>query len=210
MQPPGSIDNQHIHILGKRRLDAVIYHGSRVGTLMLADNGRAAALCPDFQLVGSGSAEGIGCHQHHLLAGIHLLLGNLADGGGLSHTIDTNHQNHTGQGFQFQLRVTHIEHIHQNAAQLLSRFIRLADVLGRYRLAQTVCCLGGGFRAQVSHNQAFFQLIIEIIVQFGDRKYVIPGFGDGLFGLCKTLFDFIKKSHVHFLSYSEIPSIWVI
>ena len=45
---------------------------------------------PDFKLVDSGRAESVGSAEHHLLA-CHLeVVGQLADGGGLTHTVDAH------------------------------------------------------------------------------------------------------------------------
>ncbi len=117
MEPSRCVNEDHIHVPGFGRLQAVEHHGGRVGSLVLPDDIRAASFCPDFQLVGSGGTEGIPRHQQHLLALTHKLLGQLPDGGGLAHAVDPDYQDHGGLGRKVQLCVPHVQHIHQNLFQ---------------------------------------------------------------------------------------------
>ena len=91
---------------------------------MLADDIRSGTAGPDLQLVRSGSAEGIAGDQQHLFALLHLLLGDLADGGGLTNTVNADHQDHSGGCREVQLRAAHIQHGNQDRFQRLLGFLR--------------------------------------------------------------------------------------
>jgi hypothetical protein len=48
------------------------------------------------ELLGGGGAERVARGHHHLVAGGHLALAELADGGGLAHAVDAHEQPHVG------------------------------------------------------------------------------------------------------------------
>ena len=200
MQTACRIDNNHVHILGSGGLNAVIHHGRRIGTFVLADNGGTAALCPDFQLVSCGSTEGIGSNQQDFLSLAGELLGNLADGGGLADTVDTHHQNHGRIGGQVQRGIANGQHVCQNVLQRFSRLFRCLQAIVADPLAQLTHCPDSSIHAQICQNQAFFQFIKKIIVNFTGSKDIAQCVAESFPGLGQTCLDFIKKSH----SYSFI------
>ena len=112
MESAGGVNENHICALGFGRLDAVEHHRCGVCALVLTDNAAAGALGPDFQLVSCGGAEGIACYQQNILPLLGQLSGNLADGGGFAHAVDTDDQHHRGGCGQIQGSIAHIQHIH--------------------------------------------------------------------------------------------------
>ena len=71
-------------------------------------------------------------------------------------------------------------------------------------LAQKVGSLNSGVHTQVCQDQAFFQLIVEIVIDLRKAgEYAAQRIGQGLSGLGEACFDLIKKSHngslLHFL-----------
>ena len=163
---------------------------------MLAHNVGAASLCPDFQLIRRGGPEGVACNQQHLFASVHLLLGQLSDGGGLPHTVDTDDQHHAGMGGKVQLGIPHTDHIRQNVLQGLLGLVRLGDVPLPDDPAQPVRCLGGSFHTQVRQDQALFQIVVKIVVNLrAAGEKIAPGIAEGIPSLGEPSFDFFKKSH---------------
>ena len=55
---------------------------------MLTDDGYIDALSPDIELLDSRGTEGIPCAEHHRVALLLELIGELTDGRGLPHAID--------------------------------------------------------------------------------------------------------------------------
>ena len=189
-------------------LQGVEQHGAGIGALVLADDVHTGAVGPDLQLVGGGGAEGISGAQQHLLALRLQLGGQLADGRGLAHAVDADDQNHTGMGGQIQLRVPHGKHIHQNFLQRFPRFLRGFQVLLPDGLAQPSHSLDGGVHTQVCQNQAFLQLIVKIVVNFGKAgKHTAQGAAERLPGLGQSGLDLVKKAHKNLLFIPRFPDI---
>ena len=168
---------------------------------MLAHNGSTASACPDFQLVSSRCTEGIAGNQHHLLALLGQLLCDLADGGGLAHTVDTDHQNDGRMGIQLQCGTAHIEHIIEDQLQIELYMIGGGQATVRHTVAQLFHQLIDRVHAQIRKNQGFFQLIEEIIIDgIGIVKHIVQRFGEAFASLCQTLLNFFKKTHNRLLS----------
>ena len=196
MEPSGGVDDDHVHVSGLGGLNAVKDHGGRVRSLVLADQVRPAALGPDLQLVRGGSPEGVSRHQQDLLPRVYLLLGDLADGGGLAHAVDSDDQDHAGMGGQVQVGVSHADHAGEDHPQGRLGLVRPGDVLIPYRLAELLRGLGRGLHTHVRQDQALLQLVIEVLVQLrilGEQ--VVPALAEGIPGLGEALLDLIKKSH---------------
>ena len=163
---------------------------------MLPDDCRAAALGPDFQLVRRCRPEGIRSHQQDPLPGFHLLLGDLSNRGGLSHAVNSDHQDHAGLGAQVQGRISHIQHIGEDLTQSLPGLRCLFQVLLPHRLFEPLHRLTGSLHTQVRQDEAFGQLVIEIIVNFGKAgKDTAQGIAQRGPGLCHSGLDFFKKAH---------------
>ena len=208
MQPSGGVDENHVHVPGLGGLNAVKHHRGRVRPLVLADNGRAASARPDLQLIGGRRPEGISRHQHDLLSLRGQLLCDLADGGGLAHAVDADDQNHAGVGGQIQLRVPHGKHIHQNFLQRFPGFLRGFQVLLPDGLAQPPHSLYGGVHTQVCQNQAFLQLIVKIVVNFGKAgEHAAQSAAERFPGLGQSGLDLVKKAHKNLLFIPRFPNI---
>ena len=78
---------------------------------MLTDNIRTAAACPNLQLVGSGSTEGISGNQQYLFPLLGKLRSDLTNGCRFADTIDANNQHHRRLGVQLQLGISYAEHL---------------------------------------------------------------------------------------------------
>ena len=102
MQTAGGITDDHVAAACLGSGDGVKNDGAGVGTLGVTNDVGVCPLRPDGQLVGCSGAEGIGGSEQHLFALGSQLCADLADGGGLAHTVDTHHQNDRGLGVQLQ------------------------------------------------------------------------------------------------------------
>ena len=67
-------------------------HGRGVRAGMLGHHGHLVALAPGLQLLHRRGAEGVAGREHHLLAVVLELFGQLADGGGLAGAVDAHHE----------------------------------------------------------------------------------------------------------------------
>jgi hypothetical protein len=141
-------------------------HRGGIGAGVLGDHRDAVAFAPDLQLLDRRRAEGIACGQHDLLAFALKLLRQLADGGGLARTVDTDDQDHerlvlrrddqrlfdrAQQGSQFFL-------------QGLVQGIGIGQLLARDFLGQALDDDGGRLDAHVGRQQAGLDLVEEIVV----------------------------------------------
>ena len=96
MQTTGGINQYHIGIIGLGRTECIEGHTGGIGTHLLLDNRNTYALSPNAQLFNGSGAEGISGTQIDLLTGLLELIGQLTDGGGLTHSIHTYYQNDVG------------------------------------------------------------------------------------------------------------------
>ena len=127
VQSASRIGNQDVSLTCLRRLQRIEQYGCRVGTGMLRNHRHIIALAPYLQLFNRRRTEGIAGGQHHALALILELLGQLTDGGGFTHTINTHHQDHVRlvAGIDFQRCLNSIERILQFRDQRFVQRIRV-------------------------------------------------------------------------------------
>ena len=107
MEPSGGVAQHHIHVSGLSSLKCVEQYGAGVRALVLPDDLASGPLRPDLQLIGGGGTEGISGAQQHLLALILQPVGQLADGRGLTHAIDSDDESHAGPGREVQCGIAH-------------------------------------------------------------------------------------------------------
>ena len=208
MQPSGGVDDDHVTALCLGGLDAVIDHGGRVRAFILPDNARAGALRPDLQLVCCRRTEGITCHQGDLLALVNQLLGNLADGGGFAHAVDTDHQDHRGLGGKIQLRAAHIQHFVQNQLQIELYMIRNGKTAVQHTVTQFLHQGVHRIHAHIRKDQCFFQIFVKFLSNIrAFLEHIVQGSAEERTGLAQTLLDFFKKSHILLLIIPQYPGI---
>ena len=143
-------------------------NGSRVGTLTIAtDDIHAHALAPRCELVGGGRAEGIGGTEDHRLIFCHEDTRQLADGRGLTGTVDAHHEDNGRLRGAVDLRALKVEGaIHVGAdegEQLLAQDLADARLIrdgldgdaALERLHQRV----GSLKAEVGDKERFLDLL---------------------------------------------------
>ena len=93
LQTAGGVDQQHVELLLFCRTQCVEGKARGIRALGSGDNRRFGAFAPNFQLLDRGRPKGVARGQHHLAALGGEFSCKLADGGGFSGTIDTDHEN---------------------------------------------------------------------------------------------------------------------
>ena len=129
METAGGIADQNIGIPGFCGGNGIIDHGCRVRSLLLGDQIHAGPVSPLGELFDGSGPEGIGSRQDHPLSVGLQLVGQFSDGGGLSYTIDADHQDHGFPVFKF-IRVFAQVHFFPDAVdEHLAALGRILDVL---------------------------------------------------------------------------------
>ena len=118
MQAARRITDEHIHISGLGGGDAIIHHRGGVGALGVLYHLAAYPFRPDAQLLTGRRPEGIRRTQQHLFALALQPIGQLADGGGLAHPVDADHQHHAGLGLRHQ-RLIRLHQLGHDLAEIL-------------------------------------------------------------------------------------------
>ena len=150
---------------------------------MLLDDLRTGALCPDGELLRGSGPEGVPRAEEDLLP-LPLQTGpQLADGGGLSYSVDTDEEDHGGFGVQLQALVAHGEHLLKDPAQTGADALLILDLLALDPAFELLHRLERGIHPHIGQNEGLLQLVIKIIVNGGKA------------GKNVQLFDLIKKSH---------------
>ena len=160
---------------------------------MLAHQLHAGPVGPDLQLVSCGSTEGIRRAKQDPLALLGQLIRQLADGGGLAHAVDADHQDHGRLGIQLQRGASLVQHLRQNVQQrAVDRFF-IPELLGADPLPQGLHGLDCGIHAHIRKDHPFFQLVVEFIIHAAEGGKDIA---DAFLRLGKTFFYLFEKSHI--------------
>ena len=179
LQPPGCVGNQDIHVSCPCRRQSVIHHGCAVSTGVLGNHRNLIALTPDLQLLHGGRPKGIPRCQHDRLPFRLELLRQLADGGGLAHTIDTHHQNHeraAGPGVQWHLN--RLENPGQGGAQMTVNGVRISGFPASDQTRQLRQDFAGGGHANIRGQQGGFQFFKQLIIQRpGAKEHILYALG---------------------------------
>ena len=138
---------------------------SRVGRHVLTDDGYIDALSPDIKLLDSGGSEGIPCAEHHRVALLLELIGELTDGRGLPHAIDPDDHDDIGlltcgQGKALAVGRAVLREERSDLATQDTRKLRGGDILVTcYTLLDTADDLQGRLYADVAGHEDVLQLI---------------------------------------------------
>ena len=98
MEPSRRIRQHHVRPPGAGGGHRVKEHGRAIGALPLGDHRYVGAGAPLLELLHRRGAKGIAGGQEGTVPGRLEALGQLADGGGFTHAIDSDHKNHIGLG----------------------------------------------------------------------------------------------------------------
>ena len=94
METSGSVNNDHIRIVGNCALERIESHRSRICTKFLLDDRDIGASAPFLKLLDCSGAECICCAKDYFVSCLLKLCGHLSDCGSLSDTVYTDNHNH--------------------------------------------------------------------------------------------------------------------
>ena len=195
MQASGGIADNHISAPALAGVDGVKHHRSRVAALLVADQLGTGTVCPDCQLFRCRRTEGIRCCQQHLLALTPEISRHLADGGGLAHAVDADHQHHRGLGGEIQ-RALLPHQAGDDLPQLSDDLRGLGDAGMAYPVPELVHDAHGHIGAHIAHDECFFQLVKEVLVHLGKTgSQILQTAHQRIPGLFQPGADLFKKSH---------------
>ena len=133
----------------------------------MLDQIHPGAVRPDLQLVDGRRAEGIRRCQQHLLAVLVQVVGKFADGGRLADAVDADDQDNAGLGGEVE-RLAARKHLGDNLLERPLDGGRVANPFLLDLFAQLFTDARRGHCPDVGHNQAFFQLVEKVLVNFGE------------------------------------------
>ena len=184
MQAARRIAEHDVHISRLCRGERVEQHRAGIGTLAAAHDLHARAVCPNFELVRRRRAEGIRRAQQHALALLFVAVGELADARGLAHAVHADDEHDARRCGEVEARIADLELLFQNVAQRLLDVVAALNALFVYHLTQLLHGVRRDRRAEVCHDQALLQLVVEILVDGLPDDAVVP-----------RLFDPCKNTH---------------
>src|SRR6516162_510296 len=166
LQPSGSVNNEHIPVVGACALKRLIGNAGRIGPHILGHDLGADALTPDFELVDGRGTEGVSGGEHYGRAFSHELMRELCRSGGLTGSVHSNEQNHMRmsalaehQGFGHWDK--HVRDLSgQHLSQGLLRQPALMAGLGKRRPDAP-----GHRDTEISPDQRIFELIERLVVE---------------------------------------------
>ena len=163
-QAPSGVDQHHVLAARLAGGDGVKAHGGRIAPF-LADDFDQVAVGPDTQLLACCRAESVcGCQQHQR-AFVGQVFGQLANRRGLARAVDADHHDHRGLvQANDQRPFQRLQQVCQRICQQLldgGRFGGLAVLDAALEVGQQPL---RRLDAGVSHQQRFFQLLIQRIV----------------------------------------------
>ena len=220
VQTSRRVGNDHVIALGRGALDGIKDDRSGVCPLPCLHQRHLGAVCPQLQLLTGGCAEGIARRQHDPAPLIFVQGRQLGDGGGFAHAVYADDQNHGGLAVQFQ-RVARGNFAANQRTQSVQRLLPGFQVLFLHLVAQLVHQTHGAGGADIGQNELFFQLIVQIIVNFRVGQRVDDVLEKARAGFFQTALHFllslkfllgdimlqkIKKAHKKASYYYEIKS----
>ena len=168
VQPACRVADNHVRSPCLRRRDRVKDDGGGITALTLLDDLTAAALRPDIKLLDGGGTEGVGCRKKNLLAVPAERIGKLADGGGLSHTVDADHQNdgRTGGNIQF---LSALKHLGDDFLEQAVDLLRVGDAALSDAVPQLTADLVRGGHTDIAHDEQLLELLKQLLVNCLER-----------------------------------------
>ena len=184
MKPAGGVAEDDVHAARFRRGKRVKQHRAGVRPLFGAHKLTFRAVRPDLQLIRGRGAEGVRRAQQHAPALLLEAVRQLADGGRLADAVDADDQHDRRLRGKVKRGIADAQLLLQNVAQRLLDALAVLDFVVVNGVAQPFDRVRCDARAEVSHDEAFLQLVIKLLVDRFPNDGVIP-----------RLFDLCKNSH---------------
>ena len=172
VQTPSCIDEHHIGIVGNGRTDRIISHRGRIATHLLLHYWHTNTFAPDTELLNGSCTECIGSTKIDLLTSLLELIGQLADGGGLSHTIHTHNEYHVGLMVGRQLeafgivRVVLCQQVGNLFTQDAIEFCCINIFIASHTSFNLLDNLQGCIHAHIRGDEHLFEIVQDLIVDF--------------------------------------------
>ena len=186
LEPPGSVDDQHVVARRGRLLDAVEDDAGRIAAFLAGDHRRADALAPDLQLLDRCGAEGVAGSEQDAIILLLQPVCELADGRRLAGAVDADDEDHvrTWKARDFQRLGDRSQDLFDLLGKDRSKaaLVEALELLLRDRLADAVRCL----RTEVGGDQRFLDVVERRRVErraAGEAGQIV---GDPLGGLLET------------------------
>src|SRR5690606_27669688 len=193
------VGDQHVDATRLGGLHRIEDHRGGIGAGVLGDHRDVVALAPYLQLLHGGGPESVAGGEHDLLAFELQLLGQLADGGGLTNAIDANHQDHEGllAGIDPQWLLHRLEQAGQLFLQRLVQRTAVGKFLARDATGKVLHDRRGGLDADVGGQQAGFQLVQQVVIDgLLAEEQAGHAFSDAGAGLGQTLLEAGKEAQL--------------
>ena len=169
MQAASGVHEHDVGALRNTGCDRIEGDGGRVRALLATHGGGADTPAPRLQLVRRRGAEGVGRAEDNGVAHGHQHAGELARGGGLAGTVDTDHKDHcrfavVRHGLDGAVEIG-AGGLNEGFAQHRARlFLRLHSALGDL-LAQGFGDFHGQVCAQIRHDQRVLDLLPGVLIK---------------------------------------------
>ena len=206
------VADQNIRISGLGCCHRIIDNRCRVCTVLSADDLNTCTVSPLCQLFSCCRTEGICRTKDHFLSLILQFTGKFTNGGSLTDSVDTDHQDHGFPVLEFIFCALHLHLLLDTVDQKLLALGRLFDMLFSHLFLQVLQNGGGCVNADVSHDQDLFQFFVKIIVNAGKAAEngiktgndIISRFGKAAYQTFKKSFFFFCHTDSSPLSLSKL------
>ena len=195
VQSPCGVDDYSVSTSCLCGADAVIHYRCGVAALLMADDVRSRALCPNVELLACGGTEGVACAQKHLFAVGFKSCRELADGRRLADTVNANHEDDRRLGLKLERGVhiaEHLMHVRNERFFCVSALIYPVAVQNALIVVEYLC---GSLPADIGHDEHFLKLIVKVhVVHVVVLEYLLEVLN--IFaGLSQSRKHLIKKAH---------------
>ena len=171
-------------------------NGGGIGTFFVFDDVNTCTGGPFIKLFDRGGTESIGRTEDDLFAFGFIHGSKFADGGGLTHAVDTDHQQNGRNGDQPHI-LTAVEHFGNDILQFRFDLIGFFDAFGTNAGTQFFDDRNGSFHADVGHDENFFKFHVQVIGKFVKRvHHIVNGTRHFVSRLGQTEVDFLKNCHL--------------
>ena len=168
-QPARGVGEHNVDAARGRGMDGIENHRRRIARL-LRNHRHVVAFAPYHQLLARRGAESVAGREQDFLPLQPVIVGKLADRGGLAGAVDAGQHDHERlvradiQGYR-----NRPQHFKQRLTQRFLQFGGLGEALLPGARAQLFQQVGGGRDTHVGGEQHGFQLVVEFLIELASR-----------------------------------------
>ena len=165
VQPAGRVGQDQVVAAGGGPLHGVEHNGGGIAALAAAHDVGPRTVGPRAELLGGRGPEGVGRGHDDRAPAVELLAGDLADGRGLAHAVDTHEEPHVGPaGLEAHRAVALGQKALQLGLEAVEQDLGISDALVGGRGAQVGEHPLGGRHTHVGTDQGLLELIPRLVV----------------------------------------------